>query len=65
MIIIRICISHNQILLQVIPDVNEANKDLIYGRIYEYFMEEIDAVDNGENILFLFYLTFLKGRIYS
>lgn len=33
----------------VASDVSEENKDLIYRRLYEYFMEEIDAVDNGVN----------------
>jgi len=37
------------VLDQLIPEVSDDHKDIIYSRIYEYFMEEIDAVDNGIN----------------
>ena len=31
------------------PDSSQDHKDIVYKRLYEYFMEEIDAVDNGIN----------------
>jgi uncharacterized UPF0160 family protein len=31
------------------PDSSDNHKEVVYNRLYEYFMEEIDAVDNGIN----------------
>eukprot|EP00116_Pleurobrachia_bachei_P008586 sb/3468848/ len=30
-------------------DISEDNREIIYRRLYEYFFEEVDAVDNGIN----------------
>ena len=38
-----------EVINVVAPDVSDDHKDLICKRIYEYFMEEVDAVDNGIN----------------
>ena len=33
---------------QLMCDSSEDHKEIVYKRLYEYFMEEIDAVDNGK-----------------
>lgn len=38
-----------RLLEQLMPNSNEDHKEIVYKRLYEYFMEEIDAVDNGIN----------------
>jgi len=38
-----------RLLDQLMPDSSDNHKEVVYNRLYEYFMEEIDAVDNGIN----------------
>eukprot|EP00116_Pleurobrachia_bachei_P006405 sb/3466667/ len=43
--------DHHQrfVYLLMASDISEDNREIIYRRLYEYFFEEVDAVDNGVN----------------
>jgi len=38
-----------RVIAELAPEESTENKAIMYKRIYEYFIEEIDAVDNGVN----------------
>jgi len=38
-----------EILAKLLPDIEDANRDILFEHLYDSFVEELDAIDNGVN----------------